>query len=174
MFKFLRILILRYLKLKRLFWRTKVRFSAKSTGNRVFIGGPCSVNSNTVLGEHCSTNGLIVKGTGSVEIGDYVHTGTELLILTSNHNFKDSKLLPYDDSHEVKHVKIGKAVWIGDRVIILGGVTIGEGAILQAGAVVTKDVPAMAIVGGSPAKIFKYRDIEHYKVLSEQDKFLRF
>jgi acetyltransferase-like isoleucine patch superfamily enzyme len=173
MLKFLRFLILRYIVLKRFFWRARVRLTAKATGKHIFIGGPCSVNSNTILGEHCSTNGLVVRGSGSVDIGDYVHTGTDLLILTSNHNYKDSTCLPYDDKHENKHVAIERAVWIGDRVIILGGVTIGEGAILQAGCVVTKDVPAMAIAGGSPAKVFKYRDSDHYQILAEQDKFLR-
>jgi maltose O-acetyltransferase len=48
-------------------------------------------------------------------------------------------------------------VWIGGHVIILPGVHIGKGAIVGAGAVVTKDVPEYAIVGGSPAKVIKYR-----------------
>jgi acetyltransferase-like isoleucine patch superfamily enzyme len=54
-------------------------------------------------------------------------------------------------------VKIGNDCWIGDRVIIIGGVTIGDGAMILAGAVVTKDIPPYAIVGGVPAKILKYR-----------------
>ena len=62
-------------------------------------------------------------------------------------------------------------VWVGDRVIILGKVTIGEGAIIQAGAVVVKDVPAFAIVGGSPAQVFKTRNIEHYNELKDKKMF---
>ena len=53
--------------------------------------------------------------------------------------------------------EIGNDVWIGDRVIIMSGVKIGDGAIVAAGAVVTKDVPPYAIVGGVPAKVIKYR-----------------
>ena len=56
-------------------------------------------------------------------------------------------------------LKIGNDVWIGARVIVLPGCkTIGNGVIIGAGAVVTKDIPDYAIVGGNPAKILKYRD----------------
>ncbi len=55
------------------------------------------------------------------------------------------------------HVKIGNDVWIGKRVLIMGGVTIGDGAIIAAGAVVTKDVPPYAVVGGVPARVVKMR-----------------
>ena len=54
-------------------------------------------------------------------------------------------------------VTIGNGVWIGIRCLILDGVTIGDGAIVAAGAVVTKDVPPFAVVGGVPAKVLKYR-----------------
>ena len=60
--------------------------------------------------------------------------------------------------HEFKKpINIGNDCWIGQRVFIVGGVNIGDGAIVLAGAVVTKDVPPYAIVGGVPAKILKYR-----------------
>lgn len=58
---------------------------------------------------------------------------------------------------ESKITEIGNDVWIGDRVLIMGGVKIGDGAIIAAGAVVTKDVPPYAVVGGVPAKVIKYR-----------------
>jgi chloramphenicol O-acetyltransferase type B len=57
-------------------------------------------------------------------------------------------------------------------VTILQGVTIGEGAIVAAGSIVTKDIPDYGIVGGIPAKLLKYRDIEHFKKLKAQNKFL--
>ena len=125
------------------------------------------------MGEHCSSNGLTIRGSGSVRIDDYVHTGNDLLIITSNHNYKNATSLPYDDKHENKGVVIKRAVWIGDRVTILGGVTIGEGAIIQAGSVVVSDIPKFGIAGGNPAKVFKYRDEKHYINLANQDKFTR-
>jgi acetyltransferase-like isoleucine patch superfamily enzyme len=54
-------------------------------------------------------------------------------------------------------VRIGNDVWIGTRAIILPGVQIGDGAIIGAGSVVTRDVPALAVVGGVPARVIKYR-----------------
>lgn len=54
-------------------------------------------------------------------------------------------------------VTIGNDCWIGQRAILIGGITIGDGAVVMAGAVVTKDVPPYAMVGGVPAKIIKYR-----------------
>ena len=56
-------------------------------------------------------------------------------------------------------------------MIVLGGVTIGEGAIIQAGSVIIKDIPKYAIAGGHPAKVFKYRDIEHYIKLKIEKRF---
>ena len=173
MLKIYRVLRKKLSRAQRIFWEWKVRRTAMSTGKVIFIGGPSSVNSKTKLGNHASTNGLTVKGSGEVTIGDYVHTGCDLLIITSNHNFKNAITLPYDDKHDVKSVDIGRAVWIGDRVIILGGVNIGEGAIIQAGSVVVSDIPAYGIAGGSPAKVFSKRDTDHYSKLAEQDKFLK-
>lgn len=57
----------------------------------------------------------------------------------------------------MKPIHIGNDVWIGARSIIMDGVSIGDGAIVAAGSVVTKDVPPYAVVGGSPAKIIKYK-----------------
>ena len=62
-------------------------------------------------------------------------------------------------------------MWIGSRVIILGGVHIGEGAIIQAGSVVVTDVPPCAIVGGNPATVFKWRNKEHYYKLKGKRAF---
>jgi acetyltransferase-like isoleucine patch superfamily enzyme len=69
---------------------------------------------------------------------------------------------------EFKRVTIGHDVWIGTRSIIMGGVSIGNGAIIGAGAVVTKDVPPYAVVAGVPAKVVRYRfDAEEIEKLEE-------
>lgn len=77
-------------------------------------------------------------------------------------------MLPYDDIYEVKDVEIGDNVWIGADVSIMAGVRIGEGAVVAACSCVTKDVPPMALVGGNPAKVIKYRDEEKYNKLKER------
>ncbi|MBR5315114.1 MAG: acyltransferase [Clostridia bacterium] len=112
-----------------------------------------------------------ISGRGKVKIGDNFHSGTECMIITSFHNYDFGTAIPYDDTYIDKDVTIGNNVWLGSRVIVLGGVTIEEGAIIQAGSVVVSDIPKCAIAGGSPAKVFKYRNIEHYEALKAENKF---
>jgi acetyltransferase-like isoleucine patch superfamily enzyme len=68
-------------------------------------------------------------------------------------------------------VVIKDNVWLGHGVIVLGGVTIGEGAIIQAGSVVVKSIADLGIAGGHPAKIFKSRDKKHYLDLKKKKLF---
>lgn len=84
--------------------------------------------------------------------------GPDVIIMTSSHNV-ESTFLPMNQQGSLPKQKviIGDDVWIGTRVIILPGVRVGTGSIIGAGAVVTKDVPDYAIVGGVPAKIIKFR-----------------
>lgn len=92
------------------------------------------------------------------------------MIITANHNYEGEKI-PYDEQYVLKSVTIGDCVWFGNRVTVVGDVTIGEGRIIAAGAVVVNDVPPLAIVGGNPAKVIKYRDSEHYYKLKTEGKF---
>ena len=94
------------------------------------------------------------------------------MIITQNHNYDEGNSIPYDDTYIYKTVIIEDNVWLGNRVIITGNITIGEGAIVAAGSVVCKDVPKYAIVGGNPAKVIKYRNIEHYNELKKEKRFL--
>jgi len=95
-----------------------------------------------------------------VDIGNNVMMGPECIIYTVNHNF-DRTDIPMNEQgfQTVNPVFIGDDVWIGGRVTILPGVRIGDGAIIAAGAVISKDVPSYAIVGGVPAKVLKYRKV---------------
>lgn len=143
----------------------------KSHKGHVFVGGVTRLTKNTVLNDNPNFNGMIIKGGGEVIIGNNFHSGVGCLIITENHNY-NGKSLPYDNTYIFKNVNIGDNVWLGDRVIILGGVNIGEGAIIQAGAVVVCNIPDLAIAGGNPAKVFKYRDKEHYYTLKNNGRFL--
>lgn len=119
---------------------------------------------STEIGTDCHFNGMKIEGRGTVQIGDHFHSGREILVITEYHNYEGTRL-PYDHTTIFKDVTIGRNVWIGTRVTLLGGITIGEGAIVQAGSVVIQDVPPLAIVGGAPAKVFKMRDKDHYERL---------
>ena len=111
-----------------------------------------------------------IQGTANVVIGDNFHSGIECMIITDTHNY-EGKAIPYDDTVISKDVVIEDNVWLGNRVIILPGVTIGEGAIIQAGSVVVKDIPKYSIAGGHPAEVFKSRDKDHYEKLKKEGKF---
>lgn len=162
---------LKYLRrIRHFFWRIKVKATAKSVGKRFLVLGKSSVNSQTVIGDYSSFNGMTIKGTGSVSIGSYFHSGEGCLIITANHNYRGSKL-PYDEANVVRNVVIEDFVWFGDRVIVLGGVTIGEGAIIQAGSVVNRNIPRCAIAGGNPITVFKMRDVAHFDQLKREGKF---
>jgi len=152
-----------------LVWRIK-RTVARHEGH-IYVGGYTELSPYTHLAAHVSFNGMRVFGRGKVSIGRYFHSGIECMIQTSIHNFDTGSAIPYDNTEIIKDVTIEDFVWLGSRVTILGGVTIGEGAIVQAGAVVVKNVPKYAIVGGSPATVFKYRDIEHFEQLKREQKF---
>lgn len=128
------------------------------------------LSENTYLGKNCNFNGILITGYGKVIIGDNFHSGRDILVITSFHNY-EGDAIPYDSTYINKDILIEDNVWIGARVIILGGVKIGEGAIIQAGSVVTTDIPKYAIAGGHPAEVFAYRDKEHYEMLKKQGKF---
>lgn len=129
------------------------------------------VSKNTVLGENVNFNGMRIMGSGRVQIGRNFHSGSDCQMITSFHNFDEGNAIPYDDTNIDKDIIIEDNVWLGNSVILLGGITIGEGAIIQAGSTVVSDIPACAIAGGHPAKVFKYRDKEHYYNLKKQGKY---
>lgn len=158
-------------KFKRHIWSIRLQKKAVSCKSLPYIGGVSSFNGIIHLGHNCNFNGMQVIGYGTVYFGDNFHSGTECMIITQNHNYDTGNAIPYDETFEFKTVRIGNNVWFGNRVIVTGNVSIGEGAILAAGSVVVKDVPPYAIVGGNPAKIIKYRDIEHYEKLKKELRF---
>lgn len=134
------------------------------------VNNKSSFTKNTYLGRNCHFNGMQINGGGKVTIGDNFHSGPECMMITQIHNYEGKKI-PYDSTYILKDIVIGDNVWLGSRVIILGGVTIGEGAIIQAGSVVVSDIPKYAIAGGHPAKVFSNRNAEHYEKLKAEKAF---
>lgn len=156
-------------KFNMVYYARRVRDVAAECGEHLYTGGKSFVTPYTHIGNHVNFNGMSIHGKGKVTIGDYFHSGTGCQIITSFNNYEGGAV-PYDETFIDKDVTIGDCVWLGNNVIILGGVTIGEGAIIQAGSVVCKDIPPYAIAGGHPAVAFKYRDKEHYDELKKQGK----
>lgn len=108
------------------------------------------------IGRHCQINEDVYIQ--SAEIGDYVLIAQRVAILSVTHRMDRLDVpIKMQGSTESQPVKIESDVWIGRNAVIMPGIQIGKGAVVGAGAVVTKNVPPYAIVGGVPAKVIKYR-----------------
>lgn len=138
--------------------------------NKPKINGMVKISGCIIFGKNNHFNGAELQGHGGIVIGDNFHSAKGLVILTQNHNWKGDAL-PYDKTVIKKQVVIGDNVWVGMNVIILPGVTVGEGCIIQAGSVVSKNIPDLAIAGGNPAVVIKQRDQDHYYRLKNSGKF---
>jgi maltose O-acetyltransferase len=114
---------------------------------------------NIVIGEDCVVGeGVVLDGRDKLIIGDHVDIASEVMIYNSQHDINSDKFEAVSSP-----VAVGDYVFIGPRAILLPGVTVGEGAVIAAGAVVTKDVEPYTIVGGVPAKPIGERNIKNLK-----------
>lgn len=105
------------------------------------------IGDDTIIGDH-----IFLDGRDTLKIGNHVDIASQVLIYNSEHDLEKEDFVA-----RVEPVEIGDYVFIGPRSIILPGVKIGKGAVVAAGAIVTKDVPDFAIVGGVPAKVIGER-----------------
>ncbi len=110
------------------------------------VGYNISIGNDSGLGEECFLQDL-----AEINIGNFVLMAPYVMVLTANHCMKRDELI-MNQGIEASGVSIGDDVWIGIRAIILPGVQIGKGAVVAAGAVVTRDVEPYSIVAGVPAK----------------------
>jgi len=115
-------------------------------GGNVYIGG----------------GGAKLSCEGGLEIGKNTAIGEGCLFMTSNHNYKSKTHVPFDRTGIMQKIVVGENCWIGARASICPGVKIEDGAIVAMSSVVTKSVPKCAIVGGNPAKIIGWRNVEEY------------
>ena len=110
-----------------------------------------------VVGDHSGV-GVNSEVYGPVTIGDNVMMGPEVVIYTSGHDFSRTDIpIMEQGSTEVEPVVIGSDCWIGRRAMIMPGVHIGDGCVIGAGAVVTKDIPPYSVAAGVPARVLKSR-----------------
>ena len=114
-----------------------------------------SIGANSYIGEG---NNIRAAG-GQIRIGSNSFISQNVSIVASNHNIKKDVPIAYQGwSKSNNYVIINDDVWIGANSVILPGVTIGIGAVVAAGSIVTKDVPEYSIVAGNPAKVIKFRN----------------
>ncbi len=110
------------------------------------------------IGSHCDFNdGVFITGGGGVTIGNYVGLGPDVKIWSVNHRFEDPDTPWMQQGWDKEPVIIEDDVWLGANCFVMPGVTIGRGAILSAGTILTKSVPAFAIVAGNPGRVVGWR-----------------
>lgn len=160
--------------------RLLVKGAFKSCGNNVhfsplnssFSYSSITIGNDVYIGPHA-----MFRSIKDIKIGNKVLFGPHVYIMGGNHNYREVGQYMFDVKQKREDddmpVIVEDDTWIGCNVTVLKGVTIGRGAIVSAGSVVTKDVPRYAIVGGIPARVLKYRfndrEIEeHEKLLDMQ------
>jgi maltose O-acetyltransferase len=139
--------------------RTQIlRFAGWNIGEATFFAGvpnfsgPGPIRSRLSIGAACWINvGCTFDLNDRIRVGDEVAIGQEVMLLTSTH--KISVTQRRAGVKVTSPVSIGNGVWLGARCVILPGVTVGDGAVVSAGAVVTKDVPPNSVVAGTPAVV---------------------
>lgn len=153
---------------------TCIFFGQNTVGAFTYFSPVCEV-SNAVIGRYCSVGRDVIIGPGSHYV-DFLTThpiGSDPSGMSAgmlgNPLYKAFALnSPISSPKESKITHIGNDVWIGSRSIIMQGVKIGDGAIIGAGSVVTKDVPSFSVFAGVPSKLIRYRFI-HETLIKVRD-----
>lgn len=137
----------------RIVWRASIgRRVVYYSGVRLMSGRNLSVGDDVDF-----ATGVLVTTDGGVSIGDRVLIGYGTRIISGNHNIPENRGRIFNGGHTRVPISIGNDVWIGASCVVLPGVTIGEGAVVAAGSVVTRDVEPFCIVAGVPARILRRR-----------------
>jgi acetyltransferase-like isoleucine patch superfamily enzyme len=134
-------------------------FRSSENSNSIGIKQACfistSKNAELIIGDHCGFSGTAIAASEYISIGNYVICGANSTITDSDRHALDFVERNKGNTGRNGAVNIHDNVWIGMNAVILKGVTIGEGAVIGANAVVCHDVPPHTVVGGNPAIIIK-------------------
>lgn len=131
--------------------------SSLKLGDRCFVAAHAYITDFVHLGSQCSINPFATLR-GRITGGDGIRIGAYACLMGFNHGFADTTRPIWQQPHTSKGIVLGDDIWIGAHVSIIDGVKVGSHTILAAGAVVTKDVPDYAIVGGNPARVIRMRN----------------
>lgn len=132
-------------------------FTSRLTlGEHSWIAGHALVRGDVEFGADCTVNSYACIS-GKVRCGDGVRIASHVSIIGFNHGFDDPSVPINRQPHQSLGIAIADDVWIGANAVILDGVAIGQGAVVAAGAVVTRDVPPLAVVAGVPARVLRRR-----------------
>jgi acetyltransferase-like isoleucine patch superfamily enzyme len=130
--------------------------AALEVGSYSYIAAQAYVTGRVRLGNRCTVNPFAVLRE-NVWCGDDVRIGAHAALIGMNHGYATTEIPIHRQPIKSRGIAVGDDVWIGSHAVILDGITIGNHAIVAAGAVVTKNVPEYAIVGGNPARVLSIR-----------------
>jgi acetyltransferase-like isoleucine patch superfamily enzyme len=152
-----------------IYWRRRIPQMAATAEirGRISVANPerLVIGDYARIGKNC-----FLFCTGGLSIGANTQISRNVVIYTANHSY-NSDAIPYNDSYDCKSVSIGHSVWIGMNACVTPGVTIGDGAIVGMGTVVSQDVPQGAVVVGAQARIVSTRDSRRFQELTETGRF---
>ena len=168
------------IRVRRLFWMRRFRAAGPGLyiergvvldgtenirlGNDVMLfrdSGLYAVNASCTIGNRCALGiHSIIDASegGEIYLGNEVIIATGCVLRAANHRYGNLEKAIRDQGHDPGKIVIGNDVWLGANAVILPNVTIGDRAIIAAGAVVSRDVPPWAIAGGVPARIIGWRN----------------
>ena len=148
----------------RLYYRIRLWFAKQllgECGEQVVVKDRCYFGSGEKLKVgNFSQLGQNARLTGPIILGDYIMMGPDVIMMAVTHDISDNSKPMVDPTNPniERPIIIGNNIWIGTRVIIMPGVTIGDNSIIGAGAVVTKSFPPNSVIGGVPAKLIKVKN----------------
>ncbi|MDT0265697.1 acyltransferase [Streptomyces sp. DSM 44915] len=125
-------------------------------GEGSYVAAGAYLTGTLRTGRDCTMNPYTVVR-GDIELGDAVRIGAHTSLLGFNHTMTDPDVEVHRQPITSRGIRVGNDVWIGSHVVVLDGVRVGDRSVIGAGAVVTKDVPAGAVVGGNPARVLRWR-----------------
>jgi galactoside O-acetyltransferase len=128
-----------------------------SCGRSAFFtaeGGSIEVGDRVSFNTNVHVNASVGK---RIQLGNDVLVGPNVVLRSADHRFERTDVPIRNQGHNLGEIIIEDDVWLGANVVVVGGVRIGRGAVIAAGAVVTRDVEPMAIMGGVPARLLRMR-----------------
>jgi maltose O-acetyltransferase len=146
-----------YLRSRMIIFRFRLRAGRRviiMDGFHAFHGKNIRLGENVYIGRNAEFH---AGENSSIEIGDDILFGPSVYIDTHMHNFQKTDVAMKKQGRTEKSVVLGRDIWVGAKAVLLSGITIGEGSIIAAGAVVTKDVEPYSIVAGVPARVIRNR-----------------